>query len=285
MPRRFARLAIAIFLLIVPPSPHGGQPAAADGRDVLDLTGYKLVFDEEFNRLDVSPWGPGTRWIAHTPWVGDFGDAKFADPEPGFPFTIKDGVLEIEARKGADGKWRSGLLASVDRSMAGFAQKYGYFEMRAKLPRGKGLWPAFWLIGRNREKTTAEIDVIEHYGHMPAQYSMAVHVWDRSEASQHRSIGEETRVREGILYNQFNTFGVLVDPEWIRFFFNRAEVWRTPTPPEHRQEHYVLLDLAMGPGWPIDETPNPSIMEIDYVKIWALPQQAGAVSDDRTRAP
>ena len=100
----------------------------------LDLSGYRMTFNEDFHNLDVSAWGPGTRWIAHTPWNGDFGDARFADPVPGFPFTVNDGRLRIEARRGEDGKWSAGLLASTDPSGAGFSQQYGYFEMRAKFP-------------------------------------------------------------------------------------------------------------------------------------------------------
>ncbi len=65
---------------------------------VLDLSGYTLTFEDDFKTLDVSAWGPGTRWIAHTPWNGDFGDAAFADPTPDFPFTIQEGSLRIEAR-------------------------------------------------------------------------------------------------------------------------------------------------------------------------------------------
>src|SRR5713226_8428164 len=88
----------------------------------LDLSDYRLTFDENFETLDVSAWGPGTRWIAHTPWNGDFGDAQFVAPSPGFPFTIENGMLRIEARRGADGKWRSGLLASNDPKGNGFSQ-------------------------------------------------------------------------------------------------------------------------------------------------------------------
>ena len=66
----------------------------------LSLKGFRVTFSEEFDKpLDVSPWGPGTRWIAHTPWCGDFGDARFADPVEGFPFTIENGILRIEARR------------------------------------------------------------------------------------------------------------------------------------------------------------------------------------------
>jgi len=71
---------------------------ALDGRtisigmpDVLDLTPYHVTFADEFDQLDVSAWGPHTRWIAHTPWNGDFGDAAFSNPAPEFPFTIENG--------------------------------------------------------------------------------------------------------------------------------------------------------------------------------------------------
>jgi hypothetical protein len=111
--------------------------ALAQPATKLDLRHYKLVFDEEFSHLDVSAWGPGTRWIAHTPWAGDFGDAQFVDPQKDFPFSVANGELRIEARKGDDGKWQSGLLASVDANGNGFSLQYGYFEMRAELPAGR----------------------------------------------------------------------------------------------------------------------------------------------------
>lgn len=246
----------------------GLPPSAAQGDRTLDLSGYELAFDEPFETLDVSPWGPGTRWIAHTPWNGDFGDAAFANPQPGFPFTTENGALRIEARRGPDGKWRSGLIASVDNKFTGFAQQYGYFEMRAKLPPGAGLWPAFWLIGVDRSTHTAEIDVLEHYGHEPARYSLAVHAWNRTGTGKNNSVSEHVPVPRGTLYDRFNTFGADVGPEFIRFYFNREEVWRTPTPPQHHQPMFVLVDLALGAGWPIENAPSPSFMYVDYVRVW-----------------
>lgn len=241
---------------------------SADTQEPLDLNNFQITFDESFNDLSVSAWGPGTRWIAHTPWNGDFGDAKFANPEPGFPFVTEDGNLRIEARKGDDGKWRSGLLASVDREGNGFAQQYGYFEMRAKFPAGEGLWPAFWLIGLDRTTHTSEIDVVEHHGHLPQRFSSAVHVWNRKDPKKNVNLKKLNPVPVGSLYDRFNTYGVRVDAEWTRFYFNRVEYWRTPTPPEHKQRMYLLVDLAMGSGWPINNTPNPSYMIVDYVRAW-----------------
>jgi len=241
--------------------------AAADDPATIDLSSYELSFNEEFDHLDVSAWGPGTRWIAHTPWKGDFGSAKFSNPTAGFPFTVEGGLLRIEARKDGE-QWRSGLLASVDRAGNGFAQQFGYFEMRAKLPAGKGLWPAFWLVGLDRSTHTSEIDVIEHYGHMPDRYTAAVHVWDRKDRKQSRSVHQRIPIPPGSLYDDFHTFGASVEPDWIRIYLDRREVWRTKTPPEHHQPMYVLVDLGLGAGWPIDEAPNPSFMYVDYIRAW-----------------
>ncbi|MEA1832105.1 glycoside hydrolase family 16 protein [Methylobacterium durans] len=244
-------------------------PAGAEEGAELDLSGYRQTFSEDFDGLDVSARGPGTRWIAHTPWNGDFGDAAFTDPRPGFPFTTKDGILTIEMRKGSDGKWRSGLLASVDPQGRGFSQRFGYFEMRAKFPAGEGVWPAFWLVGIDRSTHTSEIDVVEHYGHFPGRYTASVHVWDRADKTRHRTVHKRVPVPEGSLSAGFHTYGVLVDAQVIRFFFDRREVARVPTPPEHHQPMYPLVDLGLGAGWPTERTPSPSTMEVDYVRVWA----------------
>ncbi|EWY37101.1 hypothetical protein N825_21890 [Skermanella stibiiresistens SB22] len=241
----------------------------AENALTLDLSDYELTFEEDFDRLDVSAWGPGTRWIAHTPWNGDFGDAAFADPRPGFPFTVKDGVLAIEARKDEGGKWASGLLASVDGAGRGFSQRYGYFEMRAKFPKGEGTWPAFWLIGLDRLTHTSEVDVVEHYGHFPGRYTASVHVWDRKTASKSSSVHHRVLVAPGSLYDDYNTFGAKIDADWIIFYFNRQEVWRQSTPEHHKQPMYLLVDLGVGAGWPTENTPDPSVMLVDYVKVWA----------------
>jgi len=64
-----------------------------------------IVMNETFDTLSVSPdrIGPA-RWTAHTPWNGDFGDARFMDPGPDGPFSVSDGILSITARKDADGR-------------------------------------------------------------------------------------------------------------------------------------------------------------------------------------
>jgi beta-glucanase (GH16 family) len=259
---------------------RSAPPSKADTErpPTLKLDGHRVSFSEEFDGpLDVTPWGPGSRWIAHTPWHGDFGDAGFADPEEGFPFTIDNGVLRIEARKDAVGKWRAGLLCSNDPKGDGFSQQYGYFEMRAKLPGGPGVWPAFWLASSfNRSDPAAgadgaiEIDVIEFYGHNPGAYQSAVHVW---KPGPHRAEGSTVTTRLGEVANGFHNYGVMVEREFITMYFDGVEVWKTKTPPEHNKPLMLLVNLALGSGWPIDRTPNPSFMYVDYVRAYARKQR------------
>ncbi len=238
----------------------------------LDLSQYTLTFDENFDAIDVSAWGSGTRWIAHTPWAGDFGDARFVDPQPGFPFSVSNSTLQIEARKGDDGTWQSGLIASVDADGHGFLQQYGYFEIKVKLPPGPGLWPAFWLDSYPPKGSTdpsVEVDVFEHYGKFPGAYNSTVTVWPRLRTDQQRSEMHIQNVAPYSLYDQFHTYGVSIDSEWIVMYFDQVETWRIQTPPEHKHGFMILVNLALGSGWPIDQTPNPSSMYVKYVRAYA----------------
>jgi beta-glucanase (GH16 family) len=272
--RSFRRNAIVAYLYIAGAAlifllssiGWGGVNLSQENR--IELANYTLTFDENFDTLDVSAWGPGTRWIAHTPWNGDFGQAQFVNPAPGFPFMIDNGILRVEARRGDDGKWRSGLLSSTDPKGNGFSQQFGYFEMRAKLPRGPGLWPAFWLGANKDADTSAEIDILEHYGQFPDTYESVVHVWKKTSLGRNYTALLRHRVVAGSLYEDFHLFGASVEADWIIFYLDRAEIARTPTPPEHHHEMFMLLNLAMGGGWPIDQTPNPSFMFVDYVRVY-----------------
>lgn len=264
--------ALALAMLLV-----GGAASApvAPAKSVrpLDLSRCRPSFHETFRTLDVSATGPGTRWIAHTPWFGDFGDAAFSDPQPGFPFKTGPDGLSIEARKGADGKWRSGLLSSTDPRSQGFAATYGYFEMVAAFPPGKGTWPAFWLLTSDRKADPdIEIDVVEYYGHWTDRYQVVVTVRPKG-GRPAKSQTHWVPVPAGSLVGAYHAYGVDVGPKDVVFYLDRREVWRTPTPVEHTKPLGVLLNLALGSGWPIDETPNPSVMKVRSVSFF--PKVAG----------
>jgi beta-glucanase (GH16 family) len=178
-------------------------------------------------------------------------------------------VLRIEARKTSEGKWRSGLLSSADAKGNGFTQQFGYFEMRAKLPPGPGLWPAFWLIANRDPDTSAEIDIMEHYGVAPDKYESVMHVWPKDGRGRQYQERLVHSVPADSLYNDFHTFGAAVEPDTTTFYLDRVAIARTPTPPEHRRPMFILVDLALGAGWPIDQTPNPSYMYVDYIRAYA----------------
>ncbi|MCV6594737.1 MAG: glycoside hydrolase family 16 protein [Silicimonas sp.] len=267
---RFGRLLDVLCLLALALAAWPG--VAADMDDPV-AAGFRLTFAEEFSALDASARpGSGARWYTRTPWNGDFGEARFKGALINGTFSVADGVLAITLRKHHPTFWTSGLLASMDPLGHGFAQQYGYFEMRAKLPDGRGVWPAFWLIGAERlkpgAKVTAEVDVIEYYGAKPKRFSSVLHVWSRDGSKPHDSEHRWTPIRPGQLAADFNRFGVLITAETTTFYFNGAPYWSVPTRPDHRQPMLVLANLGLGGGWPVTDEADGAQMLIDYIRVY-----------------
>jgi beta-glucanase (GH16 family) len=247
--------------------------SAASAPDEIDPCDFRPVFMEDFHDLSISTrWLNGARWIAHTPWNGDFGDARFGDPGPTGPFSLKDRALQITASRSADGRWRSGLIAAADASGQGSGVQYGYFEARMRLPPGPGLWPAFWLVSLRPAKDKSprvEIDVIEYHGHIDDAYSSALHVWDKTDKTKSRHTSHKTPVPAGSLVENYHDYGARVTPDEIVYYLDRKPVWRLPTPPELQMPLYPLVNLALGSGFPTDKTPDPSTLSVKYVKVYA----------------
>jgi len=242
-----------------------GTKAKADN---FDLSHYRMTFNETFHSLDASAYGPGGQWIAHTPWNGDFGNNSFDNPGPHGPFKTSPQGLTITAYKDGQGHWHAGLLCSwvpTPNGPRGFNQRFGYFEMKAKLPDGPGVWPAFWLVGTSKTNSP-EIDVMEYYGAFRSSYRITEHVWNHGQSVLGRSLAID--VPAGSLSSGYNTFGVLVEPKTTSFYLNRKEVWSTPTPPEYTQPLYILVDLAIGGGWPYDKLTSPQRMEVEYIRAY-----------------
>jgi hypothetical protein len=233
----------------------------------LDLDGYTMTFHDEFGDLSVSATGPGTRWCTNT--KENFGDARFMERKNGFPFTVENGLLRIEAAK-RNGVWCGGILASVDPKGQGFAQEFGYFEMRAKFPPSHGMWPAFWLLGQpsltDKQRPNIEIDVVEHYGVLPNAVHSTMHIW--YPGGRHTAKGDFF-VAPG-LTQQFHTYGVMVDEDHVTWYFDGIETQQQKTPEEAKVPLYLLVNLAMGGGWPIDKAVSPSYMYVDYVRAHAV---------------
>ena len=257
------------------------SPARADDGGKIDLCDFKPAYADDFHDLSIAARKlDGKRWTAHTPWNGDFGDAKFVDPAPDFPFTLRDGGLIITAARGQGGRWRSGLIAAADSTGAGWGLQYGYFEARLRMPPGPGTWPAFWLASLKPASDSSpgvEVDVVEYYGHATAAYSSSLHVWYKgAEQAKSTHVVHHTPVTTGSLVDGFHDYGVRVAPDQITYYFDRAPVWRQPTPAELKTPLFPLVDLGLGSGFPIDKTPDPSELSVQYVHLYSYDPEGRA---------
>src|ERR1700712_2534706 len=119
--------------------------------NTLNLSNFKLTFNDEFNSFKSSPSGANGAWqtsfyFGGRTLSGNGEQEYYSDSSVGVnPFSLLHGALTITASPGGNPgglAYNSGLITTE----GDFSQTYGYFEMRAKLPAGQGMWPAFWLL-------------------------------------------------------------------------------------------------------------------------------------------
>jgi len=184
---------------------------------------------------------------------------------------LKDGKLIITARKEGD-RYTSTRINTKEKK----AFRYGRFEMRAKLPVGTGVWPAFWMLGSNIDEVKwplcGEIDVLEYAGKEPGVIHTSLHTED--------SHGRTINTREVEFYNieeGFHTYAAEWTSESIQFLIDDQLVY-TFAPEEKTEEvwpydqpFYILLNLAIGGGFGgpiVDDRIFPQEYIIDYVRVY-----------------
>jgi len=245
-----------------------GQWGTATSGSALDLSKYRLSFNENFDTMSIAPSGTSARWYSGA--RGDFGSATFADSiGSDGPFSVSGGALTIKMEN-VDGHWQSGAIQTVNSSGQGFAQQYGYFEMRAKFPAGAGAWPAFWLLSQNSygspppNLVRSEYDIVEAYGSDPDGYHTAAHL---RTATEHVWKSDYTTVSRSMFDGQFHTYGGLVTPDWLITYFDGKEVARMPTGNEFDTPLYMVVDLAMNSG-EVNQAAGTYAMVVDYVRAY-----------------
>lgn len=216
-----------------------------------DVKNHTLVWNKE-EQLYVDPAFRGT------------GDAALGLKT----IEAKNGVLHITARRAPENPALSGYryLSGLITSEPSFTQTYGLFEMRAKLPKGKGLWPAFWLLPADKS-WPPEIDVMEMLGHEPTKFYTTLH----SKASGVKTKSAIPAHHVTDLSAAFHTYAVEWGPKEIIFYFDDREIAREPTPDDMHKPFYLLANLAIGGSWPgsPDATTRfPAVMEIDWIRVW-----------------
>ena len=187
------------------------------------------------------------------------------------PFRVEDGVLTITATptpkdllQTVGRPYVSGLL-STDRS---FDQRYGYFEMRAQLPAGQGLWPAFWLFGTT-QAYRLEIDIMEALGHETRR------IYQSAQPNSARGQGSHLPLRPGFDYTEaMHDYGALWTPEAITFYVDRKMTASIDGAPFRDDVTvFMMANLAVGGSWggnPDKDTHFPAEMRIEHIKAYRL---------------
>jgi beta-glucanase (GH16 family) len=267
-------------------------------------THWPVAFAEEFEELHLADRSDAATWATTYPWgartnAGNrelqlYLDRGWRDrngrPGASDPFSVEGGVLTITARqlpveeRGRHEGFR--YVSGIITTYPSFAQTYGYFEMRARLPAGRGLWPAFWLLPVS-QRWPPEIDVFETVGQRPEEVAMTLHsgAGGRHSQVQHTHRGIDTSAG-------FHTYGLAWTPATITWYLDGRRVAQAETPPDMHQPMYMLANLAVGgtmPGRPAAATPFPAEFRIDYVRAYRMPEPQGAAqgrqdSPDRTPA-
>lgn len=227
--------------------------------------------------------------LDHSKWVYEIGGGKWGNDELEYytdrlpNVKVQKGNLVITARKekitGPDQQvwnYTSGRLKTLGK----FAQTYGRFEARIKMPYGQGIWPAFWMLGADIEKVDwpacGEIDIMENIGKEPATVHGTIHGPGYSGGE---GIGAAYSLPTGRQFRDgYHVFAAEWEPNEIRFYVDK-NLYTTRSPAELPQgrkwafDHpfFLLLNLAVGGDWPGNpdaSTVFPQTMLVDYVRVY-----------------
>jgi beta-glucanase (GH16 family) len=235
---------------------------------------WKLVWEDNF---DYKGLPNPELWSYEEGYVRN-NEAQFYTTKRQENARVENGNLIIEARKD---NWEGNQITSA--SIHTYGKKsilYGRVEVRAKLPTGRGTWPAIWMLGNSIQNGTrwpdcGEIDIMENVGYDPD----VVHANIHTKAYNHAigtAKGNKLEVKEP--YDNYYTYAVEWYPDRMEFFIddkqymvyenenNGFATWPFDQP------HYLIINLAIGGGWGgqkgIDDSIFPQKYYIDYVKVY-----------------
>ena len=236
--------------------------------------GYTLVWQDEF---DTGSELNGDDWIhevQNSGWVNHELQYYVNHKTPGGSLVteVRNGHLRITALK-ENGKVYSGRVYAKRNQ----GWKYGYIEASIKLPKGKGTWPAFWMMPVNFTSWPAdgEIDIMEEVGYHPNYVSSSLH----ANAHVHSN---NTQVTHEMLCEgaegEFHTYAMLwtaqnittyVDGK-VQLSYDNRGLGRDDWP--YDDPFYIIFNLAWGGDWGgaqgVDESALPATMEVDYVRVF-----------------
>jgi beta-glucanase (GH16 family) len=250
------------------------------------VTKTQLVMSDEFN-VDGAPnpilWSYD---IGRGPNSDGWGNSELQyytnRPEN---IKIENGFLKITARR--EQFMGQAFTSARIKTKGKFEIKYGRIEARIKLPRGKGLWPAFWMLGSNIQTVPespdnpntvpwpycGEIDIMEYLGNSPTKIFGTVHGPGYSAGE---SISKNFFLSNSRFDTDFHIFGIEWDENRVNFYVDDM-LYHSVTPEDvpgewvFNQSFYMILNVAVGgnlPGTPNVETPFPQEMLVDYIRVY-----------------
>jgi beta-glucanase (GH16 family) len=236
----------------------------------------QLLWSDEFDGKEIDL----TKWQHE---VNDNGggnnELQYYTPEPRNSY-LQNGNLVIEAIK-EDYKTRKYTSARLN-TKGKVDWMYGKIEVRAKLPKGQGIWPAIWMLPTDEEfggwPKSGEIDIMEMVGHQPSTLHGTVHYGPAWPKNQQKTTSYV--LPTGDFSDDFHVFSIIWDKNLIRWYIDGMQYFTIK--PEDLKPHiypfnakfHVLLNLAIGGNWPgnpDDTTVFPQKMLVDYVRVYKKP--------------
>jgi beta-glucanase (GH16 family) len=254
------------------------RPAAAQ-----EPAGWDLVWADEFTQANGTAPDPA-KWGYETGGWGWGNNEKQFYTERRENSRIEDGNLVIEARAENYEEWAFTSARLITKNKASWT--HGRIEARIRIPRGKGIWPAFWMLGTNIDAVgwpnCGEIDIMENIGSAPSTVHGTVHGPGYSGGG---GIGGSYVLQGAQLADDFHVYAVEWEAARIRWFIDGQQYFSlTPaqlpagSPWVFNSPHFLLLNVAVGGNWPGDpdgSTVFPQRMTVDYVRVYKA-EQGGA---------
>lgn len=242
-------LIVSVVSFTLPPKMHFDEPF--DG-DALNISNWNYNYGD--GCPDLCGWGNKEQQI--------YTDANV---------SVSDGQLRIVATH-KDGVYYSGKITTKDK----VEFKYGTVEVRAKLPTGRGVWPAVWMLGHDIEDikwpACGEIDIMEYAGKEEGVIHNSIHTSSSYGITVNTKASRLNGIEEG-----FHIYKTQWTPSYINFYIDNELVY-TFSPKTKNEENwpfnkpfYIILNLAIGGhfgGHEVDETLFPAVFLIDYVKVY-----------------
>jgi beta-glucanase (GH16 family) len=231
----------------------------------------KLVWQEEFNgaTLNEKDWNfeLGNGCPNNCGWGNNEKQIYTKDNH-----SLKNGYLVINVLKNDDGGYTSTRITTAGKQEF----QYGRMEARAKIPTGKGIWPAFWMLGANINKVgwpkCGEIDILEYVGREPHKVFTSLHTQDSHGNTINTKITQIDNIEEG-----FHLYAIEWTKDKIEFLVDNQSVY-TFSPDKKddntwpfNQPFYFLINVAVGGnfgGHDVDNSIFPHEYTIDYIRVY-----------------